>query len=208
MKNTRHRIKEGEVFKRLTVISRHQRTPLRWLCKCICGTEKIVSSNCLLEGITRSCGCLRRESSASRFTTHGKSNLPEFNVWCMMRGRCSDTKNQDYPRYGGRGISVSPLWINNFTKFLEDMGPRPTPKHSIERINNDKNYEPENCCWATKTEQANNRVNNVRFLFNGEELTIRELLKYAHKSISFGTLRARIQIYGWSIQRAVSTSVK
>lgn len=98
---------------------------------------------------------------------HGKSNLKEFRLWCGLKQRCNDINCSKYPIYGGRGIKVCERW-HSFENFISDMGPRPSPKHSIDRINNDGNYEPENCRWATVEEQSNNKRTTVRISFRGE----------------------------------------
>jgi hypothetical protein len=135
-------------------VDKHRK--VHWLCRCDCGGEKVVATASLRSGKTVSCGCVQK---ASHFEIHGyakKQGRPsEYRIWTLMRDRCRNPKNNRWDRYGGRGISVCERW-DSFEAFLADMGPRPSLKHSIDRKNNDGNYEPGNCRWATTTEQANN----------------------------------------------------
>lgn len=147
----------GRSFGRLVVKGMHSKrtysfgTRYFWLCKCACGTESIVFSGDLAAGHTTSCGCFRRDAAF----THGRTRTPEYRAWAAMIQRCENPKAANFAAYGGRGIAVCDRW-KDFQNFLADMGERPAPELSIERKDNDRGYEPDNCKWATRSEQAHN----------------------------------------------------
>lgn len=155
---------QGRTFGRLTVMRKAASDRfghVRWECSCSCGATPTVQARHLAEGLTRSCGCLRSDTSRVVNARHGQSRVgkrsAEYRIWCGMKGRCSNERGPAFKDYGGRGIRVCPEWEASFEVFFADMGPRPTPQHSLDRKDNDRGYEPGNCRWATKSEQAFNR---------------------------------------------------
>jgi hypothetical protein len=166
----------GQVFGRLVVVERAGSDAggnARWTCRCECGTDKVATGRALQAKDPRkrtySCGCLQREAGraqairnirhgASARGASGKERWPEYWVWSIMKDRCLNANNAKFKDYGGRGIKVCDRWLGDdgFTNFIADMGRRPSPEHSIDRIENDGNYEPGNCRWATRSQQQRN----------------------------------------------------
>lgn len=144
-----------------------------------------------------------RSRSTTRSRTHGKTGTLEYNTWHAMKKRCNCPTSVDYPDYGGRGIKVCERW-SAFANFLADMGERPTAKHTLDRIDNEGDYTPENCRWATLIEQARNKRNNRLLTHAGEALTLPEWSE--RTGIETGTLFARLR-RGWSAERTLCTPV-
>lgn len=199
---------EGQRFGRLVVIRRDNPGPRGqsyWLCVCDCGVEKVIAQANILNGHIRSCGCLSRETTIKRQTTHGlagRVDAPEYQIWQAMKNRCYNGKMQSYKDYGGRGIEVCERWRESFTAFIEDMGRRPSAEHSIERRNNDGNYEPSNCFWATRLEQGRNKRNNRFIEHEGVTRTIAEWGRIL--GVNDDKLRSRLD-RGWDVARTLTT---
>ena len=197
-----HQFKDltGLRFGKLIVLGSAGRAKRRllWECLCDCGRSKIVSSKKLLRKDrlpTRSCGCLRGTSKKHGHTTKNGVSL-EYKSWSHMIRRCTDPNSHNYKWYGGKGIKVHPRYLK-FQNFLDDLGPRPSPKHSIDRIDGTKNYEPGNLRWATQKEQVRNQNKTIIIVFNGET---RPLVEWAEiLNIHRSTLYDRLNRYGWSI---------
>lgn len=138
------------------------RKVMKWLCDCDCGKPTKVSAGNLRNGCVSSCGCLKAEANSIRRTKHGMSKgspsaCPEYELWKGMRQRCENPNHRSYHNYGGRGISVCTAWREDFLAFYDHIGPRPRPDLTVERIDNDRGYEPGNVCWATRKEQRANQ---------------------------------------------------
>jgi hypothetical protein len=180
----------GKTFGRWRVVA-----PLagRWLvrCSCVLGAG-LLRERDLLSGRSRSCGCLQR-------TRGGVSVLrtAEYVAWANIHARCSD---EDDPRYGGRGIGVAERW-RDFDSFLADVGERPSPRHSLERLDNDRGYEPGNVVWATPKTQARNR-RSTRLV---DGVSMAELAE--RSGVPYATLQSRLD-RGWSVERAVGAAVR
>ncbi|HBF42328.1 MAG TPA: hypothetical protein DDW42_01620 [Desulfobacteraceae bacterium] len=193
----------GLTFGRLTALRPGERKgkQLYWICLCECGNEVNVNKYALTSGHTKSCGCLFREVQKKINTTHGGTYSEEYTTWCSMKQRCYYVKNKRYKDYGGRGIKVCEKWKNDFTSFLNDMGKRPNGM-SIERKNNDGDYEPSNCKWATGKQQGRNNSNNNLIKILGETKTMVEWSEDERCKVSYVALRMRIH-RGWDPERAV-----
>lgn len=191
----------GQRFGRLRAVSLARKNPTVWLCVCDCGNECKPHLSGLRSGRTQSCGCLQRERTGNAARTHGKSwKIPEYNIWVCIRTRCNNPRVAAYERYGGRGIKVCERW-NRFENFLADMGSRPSPAHSIERKDNDGDYTPDNCVWATDMVQASNKRNNRWIEKDGIKLTVAQW----ERRLGFrkGIIQCRI-FNGWSNERALT----
>lgn len=172
-------------------------------CRCQCGSERDVLLFHLVSGATQSCGCLTKEIN----TTHGESSTTrkqasdEYRTWTAMISRCENANDSSYPDYGGRGITVCDRWRNSFEAFLEDMGRRPSPGHSIDREENSKGYLPSNCRWATKKQQGRNKRNNRIIAARGQRKTMAEWAEIT--GLRIGTISERLR-HGWSQERSVT----
>lgn len=196
-------------FGRLTVLrltERRQSGGVVWLCACECGNACMARGCDLKSGNTKSCGCLNREETVARSVTHGATrggkHTAEYEAWAGAGKRCTNPKDRFFRDYGGRGITVCDRW-KSFALFLADMGERPSPKHSIDRIDPDGNYDPDNCRWADIKTQSRNKRNAQMLTLNG---VTRNIANWADLTgIHYRTLKSRINQQGWAIEKALTT---
>lgn len=201
----------GQVLGRWTVLryshtSDGPRRVVFWLCRCECGTEAVVRSADLRRGHSLSCGCLKRDATVANFTTHGQAKAsgwsPEYRAWCNMLSRCYNQNGTRWGRYGGRGITVCARWRESFEAFYADMGPRPSKEHSLDRIENDGNYEPGNVRWATRTQQMTNMSRNRLITIGSRTLCLADWAK--ERGVSIATVKTRMR-RGMTIEKALGS---
>jgi hypothetical protein len=196
----------GTKHGRLTVVA-FERDPNdpkhpRYRCRCECGTEIHVQRGNLPR--THSCGCIKREMLKAK-ATHGMRHTPEYRLWADMINRCGKTTGAAYANYGARGITVCQEWRDSFERFYAALGPRPTPKHTLERIDNDGNYKPGNCRWATRKDQRINQRRMVLYTLDGVTGTVKDLA--LHFGANRHTVHDRMWRLGWDIRRAIDAGV-
>lgn len=196
----------GQRFSRL-VVTRYlgKAADFTWECLCDCGQTTNAKSSDLNSGKVQSCGCLNRQTTEERNMKHGHAvrgnTNPVYRVYLGMKRRCYNPRCADYPYYGGRGISICDRWLASFENFLSDMGERPKG-HSIERKDNNGNYEPSNCVWATRTVQMRNRRSCRIVTFQGREMSLVEAAEKA--GISYDVVSDRVNRLGWTVSEALS----
>ncbi len=203
----RIQITQGDRYGRLTIlrevtpsITPTGRVWRRVECRCECGTTTTVRLNSLRTKHTVSCGCIRRDVA----TKHAQCGTLVYSTWANMLTRCRNSSSPDYDQYGGRGITVCDRWLT-FGSFFADMGPRPSAKHSIDRKDNNGNYEPGNCWWATPTQQNRNRRNNHLVTLNGETLCGAECVE--RTELSESAIRFRLNA-GWTVEQALTLPLR
>ena len=159
----------GKKFGRWIVIdeaSKHK-TKTMWNCVCECGNQNAVMTGALMQGKSRSCGCLVGELARIRSKTHGRSKESGYDSWRSMKQRCLNKNHGNYKYYGGSGITICKEWIDSFERFIKDMGERPSKKHQLDRIDSNDNYKPNNCHWVTSTENNRNLKKSKWWFING-----------------------------------------
>ena len=200
----------GQRFGRLVVLERvtHAKGErVRWWCKCDCGRVTIALSETLRNGDSKSCGCLQKEIVSRCNTKHKKCDEKLYGIWNDIKQRTGNKNNPRYADYGARGITVCAEWQENFLAFRAWALTHGYQEGlSIDRIDNDKGYSPDNCRWATDIQQANNKRNNHVVTYQGKSFTLAEWAK--ELNISYTALKQRINKLGWSIEQALTTPVR
>jgi hypothetical protein len=173
-----------------------------WVCLCDCGKTEIINGKNLRRGLTKSCGCLQSERARANVLTHNKHDSKVYHVYYGMKSRCLNTNNAAYNRYGGRGIVICDRWLESFENFYADMGDCPDGC-SIDRIDNDAGYSPDNCRWVTVDIQNRNTRQNHMITYDGRTMCLADWAKEI--GIDRATLYARISVHGWSANKALTT---
>ena len=197
----------GDEFSRWTVLKPAERRNF-WTCKCQCGTVRDVRQYSLYAGLSTGCGCTRQDGVRKAVMKHGcnrgHSPTREYVAWIAMNDRCANRNNVAFHNYGGRGIAVCERWRGEcgFANFLADMGPKPSPQHSLDRYpNTDGNYEPGNVRWATRSEQNRNKRNSVLVNYRGQVVCVSDLAKATGRDRHVLSRRIRA---GMSAEEALS----
>ncbi len=191
----------GRTFGRLTVLDFLPKVGTKyswWKCRCRCGKRVSVMGNCMVHGGTRSCGCLRLEN----ITKHGLTGTGIFRIWGHIVERCECKTHKSYPNYGARGIGMCKKWRVSPLAFANDMGPRPSARHSVDRKDNNGNYCPSNCRWATSIQQNNNTRRNLFLELDGVRKTAAQW--YSTYGVNKATFHGRLR-RGWDMRRAVKS---
>lgn len=194
----------GQTFGALTVLGEAGRSKFgksQWACSCECGNQTVAVGSHLMSGNTTSCGCQRFTFGSS----HGGSYTAEYRVWNLMRQRCHNPNSTAYKSYGARGIEVCDRWRASFAAFIGDMGPRPSPRHQIDRIDNDRGYEPGNCRWVTRRENMRNQRKTIWATIDGEKRSLPEWCE--RLGLNYGVIKARV-VQGWTPERAVTEPIR
>lgn len=194
----------GMRFHRLRVISRaktHAKNAL-WHCVCDCGVNTQSFGFALRNGEAKSCGCYSTDILRKNAFKHGLTKGPEWTSWSDMKSRCLNKKNIRYASYGGRGIKICKRWVHSFESFLKDMGPKPSREYTLERVNNDGNYEPKNCRWATRQEQNRNTQRNLWVVYRGKRMAMVEAIEAAGNVVGWHLAFRRVE-RGWPLDKAV-----
>ncbi len=195
----------GKIFGRLSVLAEvpeRRQGAVMCSCLCVCGNETVVSRGSLKCGGVTSCGCAFTDA----LTTHGDSGSYEYDTWCRLKNRCHNPNTPRFKDYGARGIEVCERWKSDYPAFLSDVGRKPEWADSLERIDNDKGYSPDNCKWATRTEQARNTRVSRTLTFRGREKTMAEWAEWT--GLVRETIRDRIDKLGWNVERALTTNTR
>lgn len=191
---------KGQKFGKLTAIKQIVR--VYWVCRCECGRVLDIRPDALKR--QTSCGCAHRRMPTAHSGRHGLSHTPENAIWRSIVGRCTIPSHTSWRNYGGRGIKVCKRWLNDFVAFYEDMGPRPSSRHSVERKNNNGPYSPKNCIWATPDVQQNNRRSNVNLTHAGRTQNLGQWAR--ETGIKRETIALRIRL-GWPVEKALTKPV-
>jgi hypothetical protein len=209
MSKSKHIIIPGQRFERWVVICpgiANRPKDKAWLCECDCGTRKVVTQTSLLRTDgknSKSCGCLQREAVSQALTKHGMSNSDEYRTWRNIISRTTNPNATQYDEY--RKIGVADIFKNSFEAFYKEVGPKPSPEYSIERINNNKSYEPGNIKWGTRIEQNNNSRRNIVITFRGKTQTLAQWTQ--ELGLPYEKIRERIKKLNWSVEKAFTTPV-